>query len=163
MAFAVVQVKGNASTKDAVLALRFRRLPGGREDGIAQGVKPVGTGDFALTVTRQAVGDADVTGYGEAIVLCLQMCAPLRHERFASLFAPGGDAVFVQRQPGAELTVVRVDSAVAVRDVRMPVQGLFEGVERDTLVTALDDAVGAAEQLQVFIDKVAGFQPAVRP
>ena len=56
-----------------------------------------------------------------------------------------------------------MNGAVAIGDVRMLNQGLFEGIERDALVTAFDDAVGTTEQLQVFIDKVAGFQPAVRP
>ena len=83
MAFAIVQVQRHAGAEDVALALFFGRLPEWREDGVAQGMKPVGTGDFALAVTRQAVCDADVARHGEAVMLCLQMRTPLRHERFA--------------------------------------------------------------------------------
>ena len=51
MAFAIVQVQRHAGAENVALALFFGRLPEWREDGVAQGMKPVGTGDFALAVT----------------------------------------------------------------------------------------------------------------
>ena len=76
VSFAVVQVERDAGAVGVDVAVGFARLPGGGKDGFAQGAFPVGAGDFALAVARQAVGDADMARHGEAVVLLQEQGAP---------------------------------------------------------------------------------------
>ena len=158
-----MQVERDAGAVGVDVAVGFARLPGGGKDGFAQGAFPVGAGDFALAVARQAVGDADMARHGEAVVLLQEQGAPAGEQGRAAFVAPGADAVVAKGDPGAEVAAVGVQGAVAVGDGRIAIQAVFEGIQGDAFVAAFDDAVASAEEVVRFVHKVAGGNPAVGP